>query len=48
MQRFKEKLAKEFCSEFPNAFGHNNKHEIELRYNLDFREIDIPTKAISI
>ena len=48
MQRFKEKLAKEVCLEFPNAFGHNNKHEIELGYNLDFREKYIPTKVGSI
>ena len=45
IQKFKEKLVREAHPKFPNVFWHRDEHVIELPYNLEFRENNIPTKA---
>ena len=37
--------AKEICSDIPNAFWERKKHIVNLPYEKDFSERDIPTKA---
>ena len=48
LEKFKEKLIREVCSENPNSFWHRNKHEIELPYVPNFSEKNILTKAMLI
>ena len=45
IQKFKDKLEKEVCSDLPNAFWHRNQHIVDLSYISDFNEKQIPTKA---
>ena len=33
------------CSEIPNAFWERKKHVVDLPYEKDFNEKEIPTKA---
>ena len=48
VQEFKFKIENEVCLNFPKAFQNCRKHNIELTYEKDFNEKDIPTKARSI
>ena len=45
IEKFKEKIVGEVCSNIPNAFWHRKQHEVELPYEPDFSEKNIPTKA---
>ncbi|KAL6349740.1 hypothetical protein AAG906_041147 [Vitis piasezkii] len=45
IEKFKDKLVGEVCSNIPNAFWHRKQHEVELPYEPDFSEKNIPTKA---
>ena len=38
-------IVKEVCSNIPNAFWHRKQHEVELPYELDFSDKNIPTKS---
>jgi hypothetical protein len=42
---FKNKIETEKCSNIPNDFWHRKKHIIQLPYEKDFNEKNIPTKA---
>ena len=42
---FKDRIVREVCSNIPNAFQHRKQHEVELPYEPDFSEKNIPTKA---
>ena len=45
IENFKNKIIREVCSNIPNAFWHRKQHEVELPYEPDFSEKNIPTKA---
>ncbi|KAL6336194.1 hypothetical protein AAG906_011076 [Vitis piasezkii] len=45
IKSLKSKIIREVCSNIPNAFWHRKKHEIELPYEPNFSEKNIPTKA---
>ena len=45
IESLKNKIIKEVCSNIPNAFWHRKQHEVELPYEPDFSEKNIPTKA---
>ena len=45
IESLKNKIIKEICSNIPNAFWHRKQHKIELPYEPDFSEKNIPTKA---
>ena len=45
VERFKNKIVGEVYSNIPNAFWHRKQHEVELPYEPDFSEKNIPTKA---
>ena len=45
IERFKDKIVVEVCSNIPNAFWHRKQHEVELPYESDFSEKNIPIKA---
>ena len=45
IKKFKDKIIGEVCSNIPNAFWHRKQHEVELPYEPDFSENNIPTKA---
>ena len=42
---FKNKIIREVCSNISNAFWHRKQHAVELPYEPDFSEKNIPTKA---
>ena len=44
IENFKYKIVGEVCSNIPNAFWHRKQHEVELPYDSDFNEKNIPTK----
>ena len=41
-------LIDDVCSDVPNAFWHRKKHIVNLPYDKDFNEKNIPTKACPI
>ncbi|KAL6335940.1 hypothetical protein AAG906_003565 [Vitis piasezkii] len=45
IEKFKDKIVGEVCSNLPNAFWHKKQHEVELPYEPNFSEKNIPTKA---
>ena len=45
IEKFKNKIIGEICSNIPNAFWHRKQHEVELPYELDFSEKNILIKA---
>ena len=45
VERFKNKIVGEVCSNIPNVFWHRKQHEVELPCKLDCSEKYIPTKA---
>ena len=45
IENFKNKIIREVCSNIPHAFWHRKQHEVELPYEPDFSEKNIPTKA---
>ena len=45
VERFKNKIVGEVCSNIPNAFWHRKQNEVKLPYEPDFSEKNIPTKA---
>ena len=45
IEKFENKIIGEVCSNIPNAFWHRKQHEVELPYEPDFSEKNIPTKA---
>ena len=45
IESLKNKISKEICSNIPNAFWHRKHREIELPYEPNFSEKNIPTKA---
>ena len=45
IEKFKNKIIGEICSNIPNAFWHRKQHEVELPYEPDFSGKNIPTKA---
>ena len=45
IEKFKNKIVGEICSYIPNAFWHRKQHEVELPYEPDFSEKNIPIKA---
>ena len=45
IEKFENKIIGEVCSNIPNTFWHKKQHEVELPYEPDFSEKNIPTKA---
>ena len=45
IEKFKNKIIGEICSNIPNAFWHRKQHEVELPYEPSFSEKNIPTTA---
>ena len=45
IEKLKNKIVGEICSNIPNAFWHRKQHEVELPYEPDFSEKNIPIKA---
>ena len=45
IESLKDKIIREVCSNIPNVFWHRKQHEVELPYEPDFSEKNIPTKA---
>ena len=45
IEKFKEKIVGEVCSNISNTFWHKKQHEVEMPYELDFSKKNIPTKA---
>ena len=45
IERFKNKITGDVCSNIPNVFWHRKQHEVELPYEPNFSEKNIPTKA---
>ena len=45
IEKLKNKIVGEICSNIPNAFWHRKQHEVELPYELDFSEKNILIKA---
>ena len=45
IEKFKNKIVGEVCSNIPNVFQHRKQHEVELPYESDFSEKNIPIKA---
>ena len=45
IEKFKNKIVGEICSNIPNVFCRRKQHEVELPYKLDFSEKNLPTKA---
>ena len=39
------KIEQTICADIPNAFWQRKKHEVNLPYETDFKESQIPTKA---
>ncbi|MBN8110563.1 hypothetical protein, partial [Vibrio vulnificus] len=42
---FQKLFEKEICSDLPNAFWNRKNHLVDLPYESDFDERNIPTKA---
>ena len=42
---FRQQIETEICSNFPIAFWHRHRHIVQLPYEKDFNERQIPTKA---
>ena len=45
IEKFKNKIVGEICSNIPNVFCRRKQHEVELPYKPDFSEKNLPTKA---
>ena len=45
IEKFKNKIVRNICSNLPNAFWHRKHHEVELSYEPDFSEKNIPIKT---
>ena len=45
IDNFQKMLINDVCSDVPNAFWHRKKHIVDLPYDKDFDEKNIPTKA---
>ena len=45
---FRQQIGTEICSNLPIAFWHRRRHIVQLPYEKDFNERQIPTKARSI
>ncbi|KAK2973929.1 hypothetical protein RJ640_019444 [Escallonia rubra] len=45
IRNFQRTIESEICAEVPNEFWHRKQHIINLPYEPDFNERDIPTKA---
>ena len=45
IEKFKDKIVGEVCSNIPNVFWHMKQHELELPYEPNFSEKNIPTKV---
>ena len=42
---FRQQIETEICSNLPIAFWHRRRHIVQLPYEKDFNERQIPTKA---
>ena len=42
---FRQQIETEICSNLPTAFWHRHRHIVQLPYEKDFNERQIPTKA---
>ena len=42
---FRQQIKTEICSSLPTAFWHRHRHIVQLPYEKDFNERQIPTKA---
>ncbi len=42
---FENKIKNENCADIPNAFWHRKQHIVNLPYEPDFNERNIPTKT---
>ena len=45
IDNFQKMLINDVCFDVPNAFWHRKKHIVDLPYDKDFDEKNIPTKA---
>ena len=45
IEKFKNKIVRNIFSNFPNAFWHRKHHEVELPYEPNFSEKNIPIKT---
>ncbi|KAL6345597.1 hypothetical protein AAG906_017327 [Vitis piasezkii] len=45
-EKFKDKIVGEVCSNLPNAFWHRKQHDVDLLYEPNFSEKNIPTKDL--
>ena len=45
IEKFKNKIVRNICSNLPNAFWHRKHHEVELPYEPNFSEKNIPIKT---
>ena len=45
ISKFQNQIENKICSDLPNAFWARKQHIVDLPYENDFNEKDIPTKA---